>query len=242
MSSNETFVSFAQNFEDVMLWRAFKSNPPSTYVDIGANHPTRDSVSYAFYLRGWRGITVEPLNSFGNHHLAVRPKDRFLRAAVSCSAEAMDLLEILDSGLSTGDKKLQNRLLERGYVGNSIKVPVITLAEIFAALDGQTPEFLKIDVEGMEGDVLKSWGQHSCRPKIVLIEAVEPNTNIRVDKIWSSELFKRGYKEVFFDGINLYYLHEDNLNLGKNFLFGANVLDDFVLAESSQFVRKGIST
>ena len=54
-----TFISYAQNFEDVMLWRALKHINNGFYIDIGANDPVVDSVSLAFYENGWRGVHVE---------------------------------------------------------------------------------------------------------------------------------------------------------------------------------------
>ena len=50
-----SFVSYAQNFEDVMLWRALKHVENGFYVDIGAQDPLVDSVSLAFYEHGWQG-------------------------------------------------------------------------------------------------------------------------------------------------------------------------------------------
>ena len=52
------FISYAQNFEDVMLWRTLRLFGPGFYIDIGANHPTRDSVTRSLYERGWRGIAL----------------------------------------------------------------------------------------------------------------------------------------------------------------------------------------
>lgn len=48
-----SFVSYAQNFEDVMLWRALKNVPDGFYIDIGAQDPVKCSVSLGFHLRGW---------------------------------------------------------------------------------------------------------------------------------------------------------------------------------------------
>ena len=52
------FVSYAQNFEDVILNRALKSVTNGFYIDIGAEDPVTDSVSLAFYNKGWRGVHV----------------------------------------------------------------------------------------------------------------------------------------------------------------------------------------
>ena len=67
------FVSFAQNFEDVILWRVLKDVLSGFYIDVGANDPVIDSVSYAFYQRGWRGIHVEPMPVYAEKIRAARP-------------------------------------------------------------------------------------------------------------------------------------------------------------------------
>src|ERR1700761_8288608 len=54
-------VSYAQNREDVLLWRALHDLPAGFYIDVGAEDPTKDSVTRAFYERGWGGINVEPV-------------------------------------------------------------------------------------------------------------------------------------------------------------------------------------
>ena len=59
-----TFVSYAQNFEDVMLWRALKHVEFGFYVDVGANDPEVDSVTKLFYDNGWRGVNVEPVTQW----------------------------------------------------------------------------------------------------------------------------------------------------------------------------------
>ena len=56
-----SFISYAQNGEDVMLTRALKHIERGFYIDVGANHPSDDSVTKAFYDRGWRGLNIEPL-------------------------------------------------------------------------------------------------------------------------------------------------------------------------------------
>ena len=56
----EPMISYAQNFEDVILWRALRDVPNGFYIDIGAGHPVADSVTMHFYEHGWRGINVEP--------------------------------------------------------------------------------------------------------------------------------------------------------------------------------------
>lgn len=70
-----TFISYAQNFEDIRLWRALKHVEKGLYIDVGANHPTADSVTRAFYDRGWSGINVEPVPSYYHALCQERPRD-----------------------------------------------------------------------------------------------------------------------------------------------------------------------
>ena len=52
-------VSYAQRFEDLYLMRCFAAGSDGFYIDIGSGHPVYDNTSFAFYLKGWHGITVE---------------------------------------------------------------------------------------------------------------------------------------------------------------------------------------
>ena len=83
----EPFISYAQNFEDVILNRALKHVDRGAYIDIGANDPVIHSVSLAFYQRGWRGVHVEPMPSYADALRTARPDETTIQAAVSSSAE-----------------------------------------------------------------------------------------------------------------------------------------------------------
>jgi hypothetical protein len=75
-------VSYAQRFEDLYLMRCFGDRSEGFYVDIGSGHPVYDNVSFAFYLKGWRGITVEPNPWLSRLSRAVCPRDRHVEALV----------------------------------------------------------------------------------------------------------------------------------------------------------------
>src|SRR3989442_545474 len=75
-----TFVSYAQNFEDVMLWRALRHVAHGFYIDVGAGHPDESSVTRAFYDRGWRGLNIEPSEHYFQRLAAARPLDTKLPA------------------------------------------------------------------------------------------------------------------------------------------------------------------
>src|ERR1700743_1801060 len=74
-TSSPKSISYAQHWEDTRLLRALGNQASGFYIDIGAGHPVYDNVSFTFYLRGWRGITVEPNAWLAQLSTAVRPRD-----------------------------------------------------------------------------------------------------------------------------------------------------------------------
>ena len=75
-------LSYAQNLEDYHLDLVFGDQPAGAYVDVGGGHPVADNVSFWFYLKGWRGLVVEPQQALAGIYAHVRPRDH----TVSCLA------------------------------------------------------------------------------------------------------------------------------------------------------------
>ncbi len=131
------FVSYAQNFEDVMLWRALKHVERGFYVDIGANDPVVDSVSKAFYDRGWRGVHVEPVAEYAQLLREARPDEEVVEKAVGAETGEMTLHVIPGTGLSSLiEESARSAVALRGYEHAEIVVPVITLDELLAPYCG----------------------------------------------------------------------------------------------------------
>lgn len=149
------FVSYAQNLEDVRLWRALKLFPRGFYIDVGANHPRIDSVTLAFYERGWRGINIEPLPHLHRELERERPEDLNLNLAIGEREGRATLYEMAASGLSTLDPELARQRQAEGCTATPREVKVSTLDAICAAHVEGPIHFLKIDVEGLEGAVLR---------------------------------------------------------------------------------------
>ena len=224
-----SFVSYAQNFEDVMLWRALQDVRRGTYVDIGAQDPEIDSVSLAFYNAGWRGIHVEPTPHYAARLREARPDERVIQAVVTDAPGPIQFFEIPETGLSTGRKDIATRHDIAGYSHRKISTPCIRLDALLELAEGDV-HWLKIDVEGMEIDVLRSWGESASRPWVLVIEATMPNTQVRSDDQWIDEVLRRDYEPVFFDGISRYFLHSSQSELASRFSAPPNIFDAFVVA------------
>jgi FkbM family methyltransferase len=205
-------ISYAQNLEDVHLLRCFGDRPSGFYIDIGAGHPVHSNVSFAFYLRGWSGITVEPNPWLAQLSEAVRPRDRRIESLVGEKpGEAIYHLVEGFHGLSTTiESHAKAAQQEFGKPAKAFPVPVTTLAALGQMYAPKEIDFLKIDVEGAEQTVLagNQWGRF--RPKVVLAEAVEPITMKPSWQGWEPVLTGNGYRFALDDGLNRYYVSEEH--------------------------------
>lgn len=234
-------ISYAQNFEDVILSRALSHIREGFYVDIGANHPVEDSVSLAFYERGWRGVHVEPSSDFASQLRLARLDEVVIQAAIGATPGKIEFFEFNQSGLSTASPEVARLHGESGLHSSETTVDCITLAQLLNSYSHREIHWLKIDVEGYEGEVIRSWAPSSVRPWILCIEAVDPVTHVDVSARWEPLIVDLGYAAVYFDGLNKFYLSEDHGELRRHFLLPPNLFDGFVLSgtATSSFNKSG---
>jgi FkbM family methyltransferase len=223
-------VSYAQNFEDVMLWRALGHIESGRYIDIGAQHPIVDSVSLMFYEHGWRGIHVEPTPPYAELLRQARPEEVVIQAAIVAKSGILRFYEFPDTGLGTGDRKIAQKHIDSGFGVREIMVPGMTLDEVFSRESAEEVHWLKIDVEGGEKQVLKGWIHSALRPWVVLIESTLPLSKVESHKQWESLVLRKGYKFAYFDGLNRFYIADGHAKLFKAFTSGPNVFDGFTLS------------
>jgi FkbM family methyltransferase len=226
----EPFESFAQNGEDVVLWRALGSQISGRYVDVGANHPTVDSVTRAFYDRGWRGIAVEPVPAFADRFRAERPEDIVVQAAITDhSGDSVTLHEFRDTGLSTMVDKFADRHRESGRDVNNITVATLTLDDVLtnAGWSGSDIHFVSIDTEGAEEGVLAGFDLNRWRPWVLVIESTAPNTTQPTYAVWEEMVTSAGYQFCLFDGLSRFYVDRDHRELIPALSYGASVVDDY---------------
>jgi FkbM family methyltransferase len=222
-----TFISYAQNYEDVRLWRALKDVGEGCYLDIGAQDPIRDSVSKAFYEAGWRGAHVEALPTYAAALRKDRPDEQVFEVAVGREPGAIIFYEFPETGMSTGIADIARRHSEQGFTVTMREVPVITLEEIFGQFGAETIHWMKLDVEGMEDAVLASWGDAQQRPWVLVIESVHPATRASMDEKWRDGVRARGYQEVAFDGLSRYFVAEEHAELAPALALAPNIFDEF---------------
>ena len=210
-----------------MLDRLFADQPVGRYVDIGANHPVIDSVTKHFSERGWTGVNVEPLPKLYALLVEDRPRDTNLQAAVSDQPGPATLFAFYDRhhGLSSLSP---DAATAAGVPASELVVDTLTLAEVFAEHAGGPVDFLKIDVEGFEAQVIRSGDWESYRPRVVVVEATVPMTTIPTHEAWEPMLLDAGYRCTLFDGLNRFYARADDDRALACLSVPANVTDDYV--------------
>jgi FkbM family methyltransferase len=225
-------LSYAQNFEDVILWRALKGVAEGFYVDVGAWHPEIDSVTRHFYETGWRGINVEPNPVYLGLLQKDRPRDINLGVAAGASNGKAFFYAFKESGLSTLDRTLAIGHQSLGLEEVRFSVEVVSLNAIFRRYAPPTVHFLKIDCEGSEKKVINAFNLERFRPWIIVVEATKPNSQERTHEAWEGHLLKSKYKFVYWDGLNRFYLAAEKKSLRPSFSAPPNVFDEFRLARA----------
>jgi FkbM family methyltransferase len=222
-------ISYAQNFEDVILWRVFKDIGKGRYVDVGAFHPEIDSVTKWFYDQGWSGINLEPVPEMFAILEAARPRDLSIRAAAGAASGTAEMAVVPESmGLSS----LHIASVEANVAmpHTLVLVEVRPLRDVLEPFAGEDIHFLKIDAEGSELDVLRGMDFTRFRPWVVVVEATEPLSQTRTTDQWGDILSGSSYQHAYFDGLNEFYVAAERKEIASRLSQPPNVFDQFELA------------
>ncbi len=219
-------ISYSQNQEDIVLWRVFKNLKNGCYIDIGACDPEKDSDTKMLYDNGWSGINIEPEKVYFEKLAKHRPKDTNLNLAVDEFRGDKLFYVSKTRGWSTLDK---SRAEHVDFNPSQIfKVKCVPLNDLIEEYCKKKINFLKIDVEGNELSILKSFDFKKYHPEIIMVEE-QPHylsDTYKKDKLFEL-ISKNGYHKCQFNGVNSIYISV-KAPYDKNLLsFPANALDNY---------------
>ncbi|MEM0575260.1 FkbM family methyltransferase [Flavobacterium polysaccharolyticum] len=168
-------ISFSKSGEDMQLKQLLNTRKKGVYVDVGCWDPVKASNTYYFHLRGWKGICIDPNPRMKELFAKKRKSDIFVNYAVGLGNEKLTyyMLEDEFSSMNTLDFSfIKNNNLEDKVVAKKeiITINLKSLLDKFID-DNQKIDFLDIDVEGYDLEVLKSNDWSKYRPKVILIES-----------------------------------------------------------------------
>jgi FkbM family methyltransferase len=184
-------ASYSGEGEDIILESIFLNKRRGFYVDVGAHHPKRFSNTYKFYLKGWRGINIDPMPGSMEHFNKIRDEDINLEVAISDKIEELEYHIFNEHAINTFSKEFIRNNIDKEASWervSTLKIKTRTLADTLDAYlpRGKLIDFLSIDVEGMEYTVLISnnWGKFI--PTVVIVEEL----NKSITEVINGDIYK----------------------------------------------------
>ena len=165
--------SYGQKGEDLVLDKFSGNKRNGFYVDIGANDPHRFSNTKRFYLRGWTGINIEPDENNWQKLSSYRKRDICLNIGIGENERSLKFYKFTPHTLSTFSKEEADNYVKQGYkLEKVVLVEVKKLEDILAEYCKGDIDFMSIDTEGFDIQVLESNNWNRFRPKLICIESV----------------------------------------------------------------------
>jgi len=193
-------ISYSQEGEDLILNRIFENQENGFYIDVGAHHPRRFSNTYLFYKKGWRGVNIDAMPGSMELFKKERPYDVNLEIAVAKESKDLTFYIFNEKALNTFSKiqaTKKNHYKNFRIVEEKIikAYPFMKIAQEYS-IDLSKVDFLSIDVEGLDEEVVESIDFGILKPKVILIELEKEGiTNVTNSKIYKL-LIRHDY--VFF--------------------------------------------
>lgn len=198
----QSSTSYSQDGEDMILKALFENNKgyKGFFVDVGAHHPVRFSNTKYFYNKGWKGINIEPTPKAIKAFELFRKRDINLNIGVGPEKGELTFYCFNEPALNSFSKDVCERIdkdSSKYKIIKELKIEVLPLSEVFDQYlpKGQKIDFISIDVEGLDYQVLISNNWDKYKPEVILVEE-----NVDVDSIAVSPIFQflkeKGY--LFF--------------------------------------------
>ena len=207
-------LSYSQEGEDLVLKRIFE-NKIGFYVDVGAHHPKRFSNTYLFYKKGWKGINIDALPGSMRLFEKIRPRDINIEMGVAKAEDELNYYVFNEPALNTFSEKFSKDIenLNNGYcLKKIIKVKVDRLEKILDIhLHDNEIDFLNIDVEGLDYDVLESNNWNKYRPRFVLVEILN-NSEYDLNNHPIVKFMKEKNYSIYARLMNTIFFKVDNSN------------------------------
>lgn len=201
-------LSFSQWGEDIIIKNIFLlkkiSNP--TYLDIGCNHPYYINNTLLLHLAGSTGINVDANPNLIKKFDFSRPKDINLNIGINDFESELDFYIMKDNTLSTFSVEELNLMKSKGKELEEVKkvklIPIQDVLNQYA--NGYFPDFLNLDVEGLDFQILKSIDFEKSSPKVICVEASEfsPTGNGKRKSELIDFLISKGYFEFAYTNLN----------------------------------------
>ena len=172
-------LHFGEFGEDIFINRILKNINQGKYVDVGCYHPYKGSLTFKLYKRGWNGVNIDVSKTSIDLFNMSRKKDINLNLAISNFDGETFYYE--NSPINQ-----QNSLIQMNKLQKKIKIKCLTLDTVLNNKNLDEFDYLNIDVEGSELEVIKGFNLKRFNPKLITIE----NNDLTIDEYLKSEVCK----------------------------------------------------
>jgi FkbM family methyltransferase len=185
--------------ERQQVWKFLQGQQTGFFLDVGANEPKKGSQSWFLEEQGWRGILVEPQARLAEKLRAERPQSRVFQVACGAPGHAAEMT--LHIAEAASQSSLQKHLIGTStrYIDSQV-VKIMTIDEILAEAGNPAIDFVSIDVEGTQLDVLRGFSLERHRPRLMLVE--DHLNNLQAHRL----VCRQGYRLVKRTGLNNWYI------------------------------------
>lgn len=202
--------SYSQSDEDRIIDKLLKYKKRGFYVDVGAFDPYRFSNTMRFYRRGWHGINIEPDRERWSRFQKTRKRDINLNIGIGGKKGSITYYRIDPPTLSTFEPRQAAAYEKQGFsLLGKVKVDVLPLRDVLGRYVKRFDiDFMSIDVEGMEMQVLASNDWNAFRPRVICIESVDYSKTKEGKRIYEDIgiLLKNvGYTKACDNSLNSFY-------------------------------------
>ena len=197
--------TYSQDLEDIFINEYFKNKNCGFYIDIGCYHPIKYSNTALLYNRGWKGINIDMNSTSIDLFNIARNRDINICSAISSTnKQVTQFIDHSYSPVNTIDKKFSDVISKKLSIKPFIekKIQTYTLSQVlkkYKLLINQV-DFLNIDVEAHDYEVLKGIDFVKIKPKIICIEIENFSSKLNFEKINN---YLKKYNYIFIKKIGL---------------------------------------
>ena len=198
----KTQESYSRCAEDLIVLHTWKQvlgrSGKMIYLDIGAYHPVRESNTYLLYTKGMRGLNIEPDPTLFGEFPKQRPEDVNVNCGISFEEDSeADFYVMSGRVYNTFSKQTADALIRRKATElvEVLRIPLRTVDSVLSEFAKGDVDFVTIDTEGLDIEIVKSWNFDRCRPALFCIES----------KGLDAVMIRAGYKAVERTDLNTIY-------------------------------------
>jgi FkbM family methyltransferase len=202
-------ISYSQSGEDLILSTILNYVKKGFYVDVGANNPYKQSNSCLFYKKKWSGINIDALPGCMKNFNKHRKRDINLEVAIANNKEELIYYNFENTFYNTFDDSMLDQIKKQTKLVSTTKIIPQKLSQIFDNHKINKIDFLSVDVEGLDLEVLQSNNWRKYRPKVIVVEMLESEPNMIKNNPIAKFLLKNNYYYFCKTPTNSFFLEKE---------------------------------